>query len=336
VQARDLSEFFKKSALEDPPGPTSIEAGAQLAEVLTLGASVLDMDPRARDGIAFLAERIRAVFAIPALATESSEALMTLWSAVAAPVMRSMDAIAAILHDAATSTSTSTASETMLRRLEHGDQVAVSQLVKKLADRQTAALSERLRRTSVLVSDARQRLRELGDGINDVDWGLLGGFRRGVLIWAVGLCLCTEIVDRETGLLKEHLRPNLLADAVDFVASGARTVGYFAMVSAGLLPRINTFDDLQPLLSDDDAVAFLVHASREIPIAFGPNIAMRLEFFRYPDAPDESEYHVVIDSPLPPREASERRDALCDDWWDNAVAAIGPAVFPVLGVIDDG
>ncbi len=152
--------------------------------------------------------------------------------------------------------------------------------------------------------------------------------------WAVGIGLCFEIAERKSGLVEEDFRPGLLDDAVEIVTSSARLAGYYAATSAGLLVYTDNPDDLRPLLTNDDAVAFLVHASRAIPNTFGPDVTARLEFFRYPDAPDESQYHVVIDSPLRRDQANERLDALCDDWWDAAAAGLGVDLFPVLGVID--
>jgi hypothetical protein len=324
VLAKNLSDFLTASALEDPAGSDALDAGVQLAEVLALGASVLHLDPRARDGIVFLASRNQTEFTLPALETDSPEALFSLWSEVGASVLRRMDAIAVLLHEAAQTSD----SQVMSRRLEHGDNAAVAALARKLADEHTG---DRVRRTSVLISDARARLRELiEDSAADVELPLLRAFHRGVLVWAVGLGLCAEIAGHTSD---QRLRPGLIADAVDFVASGARLAGYFAAISAGLQVGDEAPDELQPFLSNDDAVAFLLRATNEIPRAFGPEARYRLEFFRYPDAPTESEYHVVIDSPLPVDEASARLDRLCDDWWDDAAASLD--VYAVLGVIEN-
>jgi hypothetical protein len=83
-----------------------------------------------------------------------------------------------------------------------------------------------------------------------------------------------------------------------------------------------------------DTVAFLLRATQEIPRVFGPDVAYSLALFQYPDEPEHTEYHLVIDSPLPRAEASERLDQLCDEWWDAAAAELRVELFPVLGVVD--
>lgn len=329
VLARDFSDFMTATALEDPPGPDALDAGVQLAEVLALGASVADLDPRARQGIEFLVERIRAQFTTPALATESTDALASLWSEVGASVLRCMDAVAELLHEAAAASE----SALMSQRLEHRDKVAVAELSRRLADEQSG---ERIRRTSALIGDARARLRELIELTEDIDLRLLRAFRRAVLIWTVGFGLCVEIAERESGLVEERLRPDLIADAVELVESGARLAAYFAAAAAGLqIADTDDPEEIRPLMTNLDAIAFLLHASQKIPEVFGPKVTTRLEFFRYPDAPEEYQWHVVIDSPLPRSEASDRLDTLCDRWWDAAVEELGLDLFPVLGVVDD-
>lgn len=130
VLARDFSDFMTATALEDPPESDALGPEVQLAKVLARGASVLELDSRARQGIEFLVERNRSEFMIPALATDSPEALGELWSNVGASVLRRMDAIAELLHEAACVSNHAL----MPQRLEHGDKVAVTKLSRRLAD----------------------------------------------------------------------------------------------------------------------------------------------------------------------------------------------------------
>ena len=71
-----------------------------MAEVIALGASVSELDPDAMRGVAFLHDRIRTQFTSAALVTESPEAFTELWAQVQVPVLRLMDAVAVILHEA--------------------------------------------------------------------------------------------------------------------------------------------------------------------------------------------------------------------------------------------
>lgn len=323
---RGLSTALTAPALEEA-GAEALEASARVAELIALGPSMLELDAGARAGIVFLIGRIRAQFTLPALATSSSKELDELWAKVGASMLRVMGAVTVLIHEASPS-------ELMSRRLEHGDTAAVAQLARRLSGAST--MSDRLRRTAVLISDARARLRDVLSDAGNIELWAVDGFQQGVLQWAVGVGLCAEIAERTSALVDEPLRPDLIDDAIEFAATGARLAGYFAAIVSGLQLGEESFEELEPLLGNDDGVAFLVRATREIQRTFGPDAAFRLEFFRYPDAPDEHQYHVVIDSPASPADASERLDALCDGWWDDAAAELDVDLFPVVGVIDDG
>jgi hypothetical protein len=223
----------------------------------------------------------------------------------------------------------------MAPRLEHGDTVAINSIARTLEGHTESLTCDKLRRSASLVSAARACMREALLHDHELDVGLLKAFHAGVLIWALGAGLCAEIGERVSSLVDEPMRSGLVTDAIELASQGARWASYFAALSRGLQVRITDSPaELEPLLSNNDAVGFLLRAVEEVARVFGPDTSYALELFRYPDEPDQSEYHLVIDSPLPADQACERLDELCDGWWDEARKALEIEIFPVLGVID--
>lgn len=248
MAARDLSSVLATTALEGPTNREALDAAARVAKVIGLGASASELDPDAGRGIAFLFERIHSEFTIPALATTSLAAFGELWAEVAGPVLRPMDAVAVFLHEATRASQ----SEVIAQRLEHGDTAALAELAAKLADHASPATSEKLRRTSLLINDARTRLREVMDEDRELGPLLVKGFHTGVLVWALGIGLCTEIADRVSGLVDEPLRASLITDAVEFASSGARVSAHFVAASAGLgIGQREPAESLEPVLSNN-------------------------------------------------------------------------------------
>jgi hypothetical protein len=79
---------------------------------------------------------------------------------------------------------------------------------------------------------------------------------------------------------------------------------------------------------------FLIDVAVEVPRVFGRDVRYSLVSFDYPDEPDASELHLVIDTDdMEPERACELLDELCDSWWDVAAARLDVEIFPVLGTV---
>lgn len=78
---------------------------------------------------------------------------------------------------------------------------------------------------------------------------------------------------------------------------------------------------------------FLLDVAVVVPRVFGPDVRYALAPFTYPDEPDASELHLVIDTNAAPERACELLDELCESWWDAAVVGLDVEIFPVLGVV---
>jgi hypothetical protein len=334
VPAPDFSDLLEVSSLEGPASREALVAGAQVAELIVLGASSSDLDPRAMTGIEFLTERIRAKFTTPAVATSSNEELLALWGEVAPEVLRLMDAIAVHLYEAGQAHG----SDHIFRRLEHGDRTALSAAAQEIGEGDDPSASEALRSSVSLIEAARARLVDLGDRLDVEDPRLVKGFHVGVLVWGLGGQLCLELSERlkTRELAREPIRAGLAAEFAEFASAGARQAALFAAFIAGLEGLPPTLQDyLDSPIERTRLVTFLLQASVEIPRVFGPEVRYALDSFDYPDEPDARELHLVIDTASPPAEACERLEQLCDGWWDEAVAELEFDLFPVLGVLDD-
>lgn len=334
MEAKDFSELLASSALEGPSSAEVLAVGTHVAELMALGASLSDLDPDAAAGIRFLLGRIRASFTVPALATESRDALFALWAEVAQPVLRLMDAVAVCLYEAGKANS----SDLIFRRLEHADRGAVVDVARVFEQHADVSIGDELRRSLALVEAARARLRSLVTEPADQQWLLVKGFHQGVLIWLLGFQLCAEIAERKSSIVGEPpLRSGFATEALEFVSEGAQLAGYCVAVLAGLGISDSEPPEAAVRASSNktDFMQFLLDVTVEIPRVFGSEVRYSLALFCYPDEPDASELHMVIDTDAAPERACELLDELCDSWWDTAVAPldIDIDIFPVLGVV---
>jgi hypothetical protein len=330
MEAADFAEWLTASGLEVPTGSEALFAGHAFAEVFALGASIEDLDPRAAAGIEFLFERIRTTFTTPALATTSRKALHELWGARSLSVLRLMDAVVVCLHEASRAHS----STLIERRLEHSDRSTIAHLSGVFEARSGPEVGRRLREAWSLTETARQMIERRAEDSSDL--GIVKLFHQGILIWALGVYLCTEAAERLTSLIEEPLRTDFVHDAVEFAHVGARIAALPATVIAGLRLTSDTSPEWRQAWASIGFASFMLQATEEIPRVFGPEVAFGLALFRYPDEPDTWELHVTIDTPVPAEQACELLDKLCDEWWDEAAAGFGFGVHPVLGTVDHG
>ncbi|GEM_PF-6814711 len=332
MEARDFSEWLADSALEEPSG-SEASVGPLLVH-LQLGASISDLDPGAAAGIEFLAQRIRTIFVTPALATPSSKDLLELWTDTSGPVLRLMDAVAVLLFEA----SQADASELILRRLQHSDRTVSTSAARVFDEHGQQSEGEQIRLSLSLVENARASLRESLEQHRDEDPNLQGtvkAFHHGILVWSIGMFLCLEIAERLDTLVPISLRPDLMNDAAAFASGGARLAGWLTAVVAGLgVVEFAPEPEVRTALEQTSFVAFLLRVTTEVPRVFGPDARYSLALFRYPDEPDAFEFHLVIDTDVPPSTACEQLDELCDSWFDEAAAQIDIDIFPVLGGLE--
>lgn len=327
----DLLEIADREMVTGLQGPKDTEAllvGDRLAEVLALGASLEDLDPRAAAGIEFLCDRIRTCFTAPALASGSTEQFIQLWAEVSATVLRLVDVVVVCLHEA----TRAHPSKLIARRLDHADHAAVAKMSQVFAEHSQPSVAERLQQAQSLIDAARLTLKQLPNDALTVRW--MKSFHVGILVWVLGVHLCGEAAVRLSGLVNDT-RPDFAQDAVEFANSGARLTGLTATVLAGLQLEA-TVVETRGVLTNTAFVEFLLRITREIPRVFGPDAQYRLGLFRYPDEPEAWELHLTIDSPLEPERARDQLDRLYDEFWDEAAAAFDLAIYPVLGVIDRG
>lgn len=325
VEAVDFADFLTASGLEGPTAPEALFAGQAFAQILALGASTEDLDPRAAGGVEFLLECIRTSFTVPALATESREALFELWGDRSLSVMRQMDAVIVLLHEA----SQVHPSALIERRLETGDRSAITGLSGVFEP----PVGERLRDALSLVEGARRLIKQRAEEFSDLQIAHL--FHRGILVWLLGVHLCAEAAERLSSLVEDPLRSDFAGDAVEFAHEGARVAALAAMHNAGLRLTPPT-TELRQAWASTGFAAFMLRATEEIPRVFGPKAHFELALFHYPDEPEAWELHVTIDTPAPAEQACDQLDQLCDEWWDEAAVGFGFGVHPVLGVIDRG
>lgn len=329
--AKDFSAILANSALEGPSSAEALVVGAQVAELMALGASLSDLDPDAAAGIRFLLGRIRTSFIIPALATASRDALLALWVEVAPPVLRLMDAVAVCLYEAGRATN----SEVIFRRLEHADRSAVVDVAGVFEQHVGGAAADELRRSLALIEAARARFRDLLGEHAELELLWVKGFHQGVLIWALGSHLCAQIADLQSSLAGvSPVRAGLAIDALEFVSEGAQLAGSLVAQLAGLgFADVELLEALRESSRKTELSQFLLDLTVKIPRVFGPDVRYSLGLFCYPDEPDVSELHLVIDTSAAPERACDLLDELCDNWWDAAIAPLDVDIFPVLGVI---
>lgn len=328
---RDFAQAFEALGLEGPSSSSeTIVASAQVADVLTLGLSTSELEPRVARGVEFLLECVRSSFIGPALETSSSAALFELWAEVAGTVLRQIDAVAVLLYEGARRQGGDIAQ----RRLAHADRTVLNHTALQVESIEPE-LADELRAALGLIEAARARF----DSCLECELvpQLAKSFHRSVLIWALFCQLAIVVSERLSDMVDNQVRPSLVADAIEGAAEGARLAASFVAAIAGLelSELVRPPPELREAQQDTAFVSFLLAATVEIPRVFGPEVRYALSLFRYPDEPEAAEIQVVIDAPADPELAADQLDDLCDGWWDQAVADMSHSVHAVLGVLDD-